>query len=118
MIKTAMLCLALTVYYEARGEPIEGQYAVAEVVINRSEERNLSICEVVYEKNQFSWVKQQHSKKIPQNKTFEMSKLIAKDALDNREKYNYSKQAQHFKHKKLRNRNSNYLTIGNHVFYK
>lgn len=29
-------CLADNIYFEARGEPIEGQYAVAEVVINRT----------------------------------------------------------------------------------
>jgi N-acetylmuramoyl-L-alanine amidase len=28
-------CLAENVYFEARGEPLDGQYAVAEVVINR-----------------------------------------------------------------------------------
>ena len=38
MIKTAILCLALTVYHESRGEPQAGQYAVAEVVMNRSTE--------------------------------------------------------------------------------
>ena len=65
MIKSALLCLALTIYHESRGEPVSGQYAVAEVVVNRSQERNLSICDVVYEKNQFSWVKAHNS--IPSN---------------------------------------------------
>lgn len=31
----ALVCLAQAIYYEARGEPILGQYAVAEVVMNR-----------------------------------------------------------------------------------
>src|SRR5262245_29861041 len=30
-----LLCLAENVYYEARGEPMAGQYAVAEVTLNR-----------------------------------------------------------------------------------
>ena len=36
-------CLANAVYFEARGEPIEGQLAVAEVVLNRAALRPLSL---------------------------------------------------------------------------
>ena len=32
-------CLAQAIYYEARGEPLEGQIAVAEVVLNRVDDR-------------------------------------------------------------------------------
>ena len=48
-----MLCLALNIYHEARGEPIAGQYAVAEVTMNRaaSERYPDSICAVVYQQN-------------------------------------------------------------------
>lgn len=44
-------CLAENVYFEARGEPVAGQYAVAEVTVNRTQARNFphTICEVVYE---------------------------------------------------------------------
>jgi len=47
-----LTCLALNVYHEARGEPIVGQYAVAEVTINRVASKRYpnTICEVVYEK--------------------------------------------------------------------
>lgn len=31
----ALVCLTQAVYFEARGEPVAGQYAVAEVVMNR-----------------------------------------------------------------------------------
>lgn len=46
-------CLALNVYYEARGEPLAGQYAVAEVTMNRKASRRYpdTICDVVYQKN-------------------------------------------------------------------
>jgi spore germination cell wall hydrolase CwlJ-like protein len=45
-------CLAENVYHEARGEPLEGQYAVAEVTMNRVRSRAFpkSVCEVVHEK--------------------------------------------------------------------
>lgn len=46
-------CLATNVYMEARGEPMEGQIAVAKVTLNRVKDN--TICDVVYEPNQFSW---------------------------------------------------------------
>lgn len=36
MLVEALLCVALNVYHEARSEPLEGQIAVAEVVMNRT----------------------------------------------------------------------------------
>lgn len=51
-------CLASAVYFEARGEPIEGQLAVAEVVLNRSRSGRYpaGICAVVEQPWQFSFV--------------------------------------------------------------
>jgi spore germination cell wall hydrolase CwlJ-like protein len=45
-----MLCLARNIYFEARGEPATGQYAVAEVTMNRfaSGRYGDTVCEVVY----------------------------------------------------------------------
>lgn len=51
----ALACLSLNVYYEAGNEPAVGQYAVALVTINRTLERDLDVCGVVFEKRQFSW---------------------------------------------------------------
>ena len=50
-------CLALNVYYEARGESLAGQYAVAEVTMNRKASLGYpkTICDVVYQKGAFSW---------------------------------------------------------------
>jgi spore germination cell wall hydrolase CwlJ-like protein len=44
-------CLAENIYFEARGEPLEGQYAVAEVTLNRTRAPNFphTICGVVHE---------------------------------------------------------------------
>ncbi len=51
-------CLAAAVYFEARGEPIEGQLAVAEVVMNRAASGRYptTLCEVVEQPWQFSFV--------------------------------------------------------------
>jgi spore germination cell wall hydrolase CwlJ-like protein len=44
-------CLAENVYFEARGEPLAGQYAVAEVTLNRTHTAHFphTICGVVHE---------------------------------------------------------------------
>ena len=54
-----MQCLAGAVYFESRGEPLAGQLAVAQVVINRSEDARwpASYCGVVYQRAQFSFIK-------------------------------------------------------------
>ncbi|MEE1877754.1 cell wall hydrolase [Altererythrobacter litoralis] len=53
-----MQCLAGAVYFEARGEPLAGQLAVAQVVINRADNPRFpsSYCGVVYQRAQFSFV--------------------------------------------------------------
>jgi hypothetical protein len=52
-------CLAQAVYFEARGEPIEGQLAVAEVVINRARSGlyPTDYCSVITQPAQFSFVR-------------------------------------------------------------
>ena len=54
-----MKCLAQAVYFEARGEPLSGQLAVARVVINRTASGLYpsDYCSVVTQRAQFSFVK-------------------------------------------------------------
>jgi len=54
-----MNCLATAVYFEARGESLEGQLAVAHVVMNRASSGRYppSWCEVVKQPAQFSFVR-------------------------------------------------------------
>jgi len=51
-------CLASAVYFEARGEPLKGQLAVADVVLNRVRSAKYpdTVCEVVEQPWQFSFV--------------------------------------------------------------
>lgn len=48
-----LTCLAFNVYYEARGETVTGQYAVAEVTMNRVASGRYpdTVCGVVHQKN-------------------------------------------------------------------
>jgi len=45
------ICLAKAIYFEARSEPIDGQFAVARVVLNRTASRRYpdTICGVIYQ---------------------------------------------------------------------
>lgn len=49
-------CLAQAVYYESKGEPLKGQHAVADVVINRTKRKGFAStpCGVIRQKNQFT----------------------------------------------------------------
>lgn|SRR5690554_1096150 len=57
MLEAALLCMALNVWYEARGEPLEGQIAVAEVTMRRVQDDRWpsTACDVVYQPWQFEW---------------------------------------------------------------
>lgn len=54
-----MRCLAGAIYFEARGESLEGQLAVGHVVVNRAKSGRFpgSYCGVVYQPSQFSFVR-------------------------------------------------------------
>jgi len=52
-------CLAGTIYFESKGESLAGQLAVGRVVLNRAESPRFpnTICGVVYQRSQFSFVR-------------------------------------------------------------
>lgn len=52
-------CLATSIYFEAKGEPLNGQLAVAEVILNRASKKRFgnSICDVITQRGQFSFVR-------------------------------------------------------------
>jgi spore germination cell wall hydrolase CwlJ-like protein len=55
----AARCLAGAIYFESKGEPLAGQLAVAEVILNRSRSGRFprDICGVVTQRGQFSFVR-------------------------------------------------------------
>ena len=55
MLDSALLCLTLNLYHEARGESILGQFAVVQVVRNRAKYDPDKVCRVVFAPKQFSW---------------------------------------------------------------
>lgn len=65
-IETALVCMALNTYHEARGETVMGRHAVAQVTMNRAERDPKNVCKVVTAKKQFSWT----------NKAFGLVKVV------------------------------------------
>jgi len=51
-------CLATSVYYESKGEPLDGQLAVAQTIMNRTHSDRFpsSVCGVVRQPGQFSFL--------------------------------------------------------------
>ena len=62
-------CLAQNIYFEARGEPENGQFAVAAVTMNRVKSHKYpnTVCKVVWQHSQFSWTNDGKSDR-PRNK--------------------------------------------------
>ncbi len=52
-----MGCLAMNIYFEGRGESARGRAAIASVTMNRVHSKRYpnTICEVVWQRKQFSW---------------------------------------------------------------
>lgn len=116
-MSATVLCLALAIYHEARGESVLGQKAVAEVVINRAKEKEKTTCEVISEKNQFSWYHRK-GKVFPVNdKSWNHSIEIAQESLTS--PTDYTRGATFFNTKNIGVRYGLpcKLKVGNHVFY-
>jgi spore germination cell wall hydrolase CwlJ-like protein len=73
------LCLARAVYFEARGEPLEGQLAVAQAIINRTQLAQYpgTICGVVAQPGQFTY---RHGQAVRPGQAWEQAKAIAEIA--------------------------------------
>lgn len=87
-------CLALNIYHEARGEPLEGQLAVGFVTLNRVKSSRYpdTVCGVVWEKRknrrgrwvpQFSWTLDGRSDKPEEALAWKKSQLLANVLLEN-----------------------------------
>lgn len=59
VLDDALECLATAVYFESKGEPLDGQLAVAQVILNRVDAGRFGrdVCAVVKAPGQFSFVR-------------------------------------------------------------
>lgn len=121
MITSTLMCLAFTIYMEARGEPEAGRVGVGLVVLNRAEKRNITPCEVIAQPSQFSWYKGSFSlKMLPEDQDGWKKSLASAKTAINIFKHDTTK-VTYFVEKRLRPKWTNKLyqvaTIGNHTFY-
>jgi spore germination cell wall hydrolase CwlJ-like protein len=83
-------CLAEALYFEARGESVKGQFAVAEVIINRANSTKFpgTICKVVNQgtgrkhRCQFSYTCDGHPEVIGEQQAYDRVAKVARMALD------------------------------------
>lgn len=75
-------CLAENIYFEARGEPVKGQKAVAFVTLNRLNTEGFpdTICDVVWEDSQFSWT-EKDDLTIKEQEAWRLAEFIARDTI-------------------------------------
>lgn len=108
-------CLAKNIYYEARGEPVEGKIAVAIVTLNRAKG---NICKTVYAYKQFSWTLKKYN--ITEANAWLDANIIAYNTYITYDKNLFK--ATHFHTKQVKPEWRKSLTkiaeIGNHIFYK
>lgn len=116
-------CLAASVYFESKGEPLEGQLAVAEVVINRAEAGGRfpsSLCKVVLQRGQFHFVRGGGFPPIARSsRAWREAVAIAKIAMDEAWESRASN-AMYFHARRVSpgwNR-VRVAQLGNHVFYR
>lgn len=127
-----LTCLAMNVYYEARGEPVEGQYGVAEVTMNRVADPRYpdTICEVVHQKrwdylrkryvSAFSWTEFETVPK-PQGAAWQGAVTVANSVYDGRREQTLEGavhyHALHIRPSWARGKEP-VAKIGRHVFYR
>lgn len=77
--KKDLRCLAQNIYFEARGESADGQLAVALVTMHRVKSRRYpnTICDVVWQRRQFSWTHDGRSDRPTDRRAWKRAKLIA-----------------------------------------
>ena len=122
-------CLKEAIYFEARGEPIRGQYAVAEVIMNRVDSVRYpdTICGVVNQGTgrlhacQFSYTCDGLPETMDERKAVEVAGKIAREVMDGKER-RITGDATHY--------HADYVdpywnkvyprtaTVGTHIFYK
>ena len=116
-------CLAQAIYFESRGEPLDGQIAVAEVVLNRRDSRQFpgSVCGVTHQGCQFSYVCDGNSDTMRSGIAKARSEKLASLMLAGRKRA-LTDGALYFHSRAVRpdwsRRFSRTVTIGHHMFYR
>mgnify|MGYP002622725484 CR=1 FL=1 len=125
--RNELVSLACNIYFEGRGETVEGRYAIAHVTMNRVEDSRYpsSVSRVVWQRkgrvSQFEWTLDGKSDKIRNKAAWADSLKVAYDVINNRHKDNTAGSTHY---------HADWMTpywaktldkkgkIGKHIFYK
>ncbi|WP_223421730.1 cell wall hydrolase [Tateyamaria pelophila] len=122
-------CLSEALYFEARGETVKGQFAVAEVIMNRVDSARFpdSVCGVIKQGTgrkyqcQFTYTCDGHPERIAEPRAYERVSKVARAVLDERAP-DLTKGATHYHTTAVRPKWSRVYTktasIGVHLFYR
>ena len=115
-------CLAGAIWFEAKGEPIDGQLAVAEVIMNRARSGRFppDVCAVVKQHGQFSFVRGGEIPAIDTDRAnYRTALAVAKVAMLKAWESS-APQALYFHARRVAagGRMVKVAAIGNHVFYR
>lgn len=115
-------CLAIGVYYESKGEPLEGQLAVAEVILNRTVSGRFprSVCGVLKQRGQFSFVRGGQLPQPPESaRAWKTALGVAKVARNDTWDSKVSNALFfHARHVSPGWRRARIGSVGNHIFYR
>lgn len=116
-----LACLATGVYYEAKGEPLAGQLAVADVILNRTKSGRFpkSVCSVLAQRGQFSFVRRGKIPTPPNNAQWRKALAVAQVA----QKDLWESPAEnalffHARYVRPSWNRARVASVGNHIFYR
>ncbi|MBM19625.1 MAG: ATP/GTP-binding protein [Stappia sp.] len=123
-------CLAEAIYFEARGEPVDGQAAVSQVVLNRV--RNPAypdtICKVVYQNRhlrnrcQFSFACDGIRDRITEKPEWELAQKVARETVSGQRYLEKVGASTHYHATYVKPRWARHMKrlqkIGQHIFYR
>lgn len=120
-VDSELSCLAGAVYFESKGEPLSGQLAVANVIINRTNSGRFprTICGVVKQPGQFSFIRGGAIPAIRSAAQYRTAMAIAQVAMD-KEWDNPTPGALYFHARRVSPgwARPRVATIGNHIFFR
>jgi spore germination cell wall hydrolase CwlJ-like protein len=116
-----LTCLAGAIYFEAKSEPLSGQLAVGEVILNRTKSGRFprSVCAVVKQPGQFAFVRGGQVPAIAPNSQYRTALAVARvalaDAWDGP-----APDALYFHARRVSPKwgRTTVAAIGNHIFYR
>lgn len=96
MLSAAAFCLSMAIYYEARTEPIDGQIAVAQVIMNNVNWKSQKVCRKVFQKKFITSLNTVREVPQDKNKAWKKAQLVANYVLHTGKKEDITSGANHF----------------------